>query len=192
MADILSSLAAANGSHESFHSTNSHPAVGDTISQSPGQVQIAALQAAGLPVHDVDTFLNSPENQALLAEAVSRKQTSQAKQSSTVGSNSGSSGPVLLGGTKTSHNIKALNEICQRKGLQLEFEIEGDQSGFSGWVSVGGENITTDKKWPSKKEAKEALAGMAMLSAGTLEAKANATPGGSGQENWIGKLLGKQ
>lgn len=185
MPDILSSLAAANGSHESFHSSHTSPDTAAAIDQGPANTYIAALQAAGLPVHDVDAYLDDPENQALLASSSKSKKTVAATQGS-----SSVNEPILLGGPKTSHHVKTLYEICSPKGLQPEFEFEGDEHGFSGWVSINGETIATDERWPNKKAAKEALAKRAIPLAKSMTVTgAKPAPAAESKVNWIGKLL---
>lgn len=187
MPDVLSSLAAANGSHESFHSSHTSPdtaAAIDQASVNSANNHIAAFQAAGLPAHNIDTYLNDPENQALLA--------SRSKSKKAVAAQSSSSGnePVLLGVSRTSHHVKTLYDICNPKGLEPEFAIEGDYQGFSGWVSINGRTVGTDEKWPNKKAAKEALAERAIPlinSMPSLVAKPAADA--ESKVNWIGKLL---
>ena len=195
MADLLSSLAAANSSHESFHSTHSSLAAA-TINQKGPDVHTAALQAAGLPVYDVDAYLNDPKNQSLLHDLIATKKgkASTSRQDSCTGSGSSSTEPVQLGGPKTSHYVKVLYELCQSRGLQPEFEIDGDESGFGGWISINGETIGTDEKWRSKKEAKEGLAQKGIDLASRVAQNARPTPAAAAgpRENWIGKLLGEE
>ena len=189
MPDLLSRLAAANGFHESFHSSHSSPDAAAAMDQAPvnsANTHIAALQSAGLPVYDVDAYLNDPKNQALLAS------TSKSKKAVAAQSSSSGNEPVLLGGPRTSHHIKTLYDICNPKGLQPEFEFEGDEQGFSGWVSINGETIGTDERWPNKKAVKEALAERAIPLAKSMPVLAvKPAPAAESKVNWIGKLLGK-
>lgn len=197
MPDLLSSLATANGSNESFHSVNSSPAL-STPNQKPLDVHSAALQAAGVPVYDFDAYMNDPSHQLLLQGSVTAKKgkTSSLRNNSSTGSGSSSTEPVQLGAPKTSQHVKVLYEICQGSGLQLEFKIDGDPSGFGGWVSVNGEKIETDELWRSKKEAKEGLAGKGMELAQKLAQNPKSAPVPSAVAgppvNWVGNLLGKK
>lgn len=197
MPDLLSSLATANGSNESFHSVNSLPAT-STPNQKPLDVHSAALQAAGVPVYDFDAYMNDPSHQLLLQDSVTAKKgkTSSLRNNSSTGSGSSSIEPVQLGAPKTSQHVKVLYEICQGSGLQLEFKIDGDNSGFGGWVSVNGEKIEADELWRNKKEAKEGLAEKGMELAQKLAQNPKSAPVPSAavgpQVNWIGNLLGKK
>ena len=195
MPDILSRLAVANGSHESFHSTRSSPGDGPTGQKTP-DIDTAALQAAGVSVYDVDTYLNDPNIQLLLEEAVGTKKgkASSSRKDLSTSSSSTAVKPVQLGGPKTSHHVKLLYEICQSSGLQAEFEIEGDQASFGGSISINGETIRTDDKWRSKKEAKEGLAekGMELVREMAQNARPKAAATADPQVNWIGRLLGKK
>ena len=131
MPDLLSSLEAANGSHESFHSTHTSPDTAAVI-KNTADPNLAALQAAGLPIYYLDTFLDDPKNQALLADTPSRKQKGViSNKASTAQSSSSGTEPVLLGGPKTSHNVQALYDLCNRKGLRPEFEYEGVELGLT-------------------------------------------------------------
>jgi len=198
MPDLLSSLAAANGSNESFHSTRSSPA-----ELTPHQKTLD-VHSAGLPVYDADAYLNDPNNQLLLQDSVTAKKgkTSALRNDSSTGSGASSTEPIQLEAPKTSHHVKLIYEICQSSGLQLEFEIDGDQLGFGGWVSINGETIRADKIWRSKKEAKEGLAEKAMELARNLAQKPKSAPVTAAaaaaaatvgpQANWVGMLLGKK
>ena len=197
MPDLLSSLAAANGSNESFHSVNSSPAT-STHNQKPLDMHSAALQAEGVAVYDLDAYMNDPNNQLLLQDSTTARKgkTSSPRNRSSIGSGSSSTEPIQLGAAKTSQHVKLLYEICQGSGLQLEFKIDGDQSGFGGWMSVNGEKIEADELWRSKKEAKEGLAEKGLELAQKLAQNPRIVPVAAGavghQVNWIGNLLGKK
>lgn len=196
MPDLLSSLATANGSNKSFHSVDSSPAT-STPNQKPLDVHSAALQAEGVAVYDLDAYMKDPNTQLLLKDSVTAQKgkTSSLRNDSSIGSGSSSREPVQLGAPKTSQHVKLLYEICQGSGLQLEFKIDGDPSGFGGWVSVNGEKIEADELWRSKKEAKEGLAEKGIelaqkLAQNPRSAQVAAATVGH-QVNWIGNLLGK-
>lgn len=195
MPDLLSSLAAANGSHESFHSTHTSPDTAAAINQDPANTNIAALQAAGLSIYDIDAYLADPKSQALLNDTLSRKQKGvNSNKASIAQSSSSSTEPVLLGGPKTSHNTQALYDLCNRKGVRPEFEYEGDERGFSGSVTINGQTISTDKTWPTKKAAKEGLAERAIPLVNSIVLVPDVDPAAAAADskvNWIGKLLGK-
>ena len=197
MPDLLSSLATANGSNESFHSMDSSPAT-STPNQKPLDVHSAALQAAGVPVYDFDAYMNDPNNQLLLQDTVTAKKgkTSAPRNDLSTVSGSSSTEPVQLGAPKTSQHVKLLYEICQSSGLQLEFKIDGNHSGFGGWVSINGEKIEADEVWRSKKEAKEGLAEKGMELAHRLAQNPKSVPVAAAavghQVNWVGNLLGKK
>ena len=100
--------------------------------------------------------------------------------------------PVPLG-SKSSHHITALNLLCQQKGLLPNFEIDGDAStaDFGGLLKIGDLTFTSDERWHSKKEAREALAVMALEHVKGMEGKKKepGTPG-ENNKNWIGMLVG--
>lgn len=191
---------AAKNSHDSFHSTCSQPEA-PTTNPASNQVitdlHTAALQAAGLPVYDIETFLNDPRNQA----SPEAKSPSQGKQRTNPGkfSSSSSSAPEQIGSPKTTHNVPQLHHLCQERGLVAEYEIDGDQmAGFGGTVTVGGETIMSDQRWGNKKEAKEGLAELAVPvmremrpiqkdKAVLLTPKDKREP----ERNWVGMLLGE-
>ncbi len=196
MADLLESLILPNSSQESFHSLTEHPSTSSpkdfsvdhdsATSQTSSQSQSSALQAAGLPIYGVETYLAAPENAALLHRAPDRK-NAPTKQPEPENQ------PVSLG-SKSTHHTTALNLLCQQKGLVLDFQIDGDASNtnFGGLLKIGDETIAGDERWHSKKEAREALAEMAFETAKNMEAKRK-EPGTSGvkDKNWIGMLQGK-
>ncbi|KAL8803286.1 MAG: hypothetical protein Q9182_003244 [Xanthomendoza sp. 2 TL-2023] len=134
------------------------PAFPAASSQPDTNLHTAALQAAGLPVYDIDAFLNDPRNQELLKTKSPPQKTHVPNQHS-----SSSSVPEQLGVPKTSHNVPAFHQLCQERGLVAEFAIDGDQiQGFGGTVTVGGQTITSDRRWQNKKGAKEGLAELAI------------------------------
>ncbi|KAL8760058.1 MAG: hypothetical protein Q9199_000292 [Rusavskia elegans] len=189
---------AAKNSHDSFHSTCSQPEAPTT---NPASKQVitdlhtAALQAAGLPVYDIETFLNDPRNQP----SPEAKSLPQKKQRTNPGnfSSSSSSAPEQIGSPKTTQNVPQLHHLCQERGLVAEYEIDGDQiAGFGGTVTVGGETIMSDQRWGNKKEAKEGLAELAVPvmremrpiqkdKAVLLTPKDKREP----ERNWVGMLL---
>ncbi len=190
---------AAKTSHESFHSTRSQleeaPTTNPPADLVMTDLHTAALQAAGLPVYDLDTFLNDPRNQA----SPEAKSPPQKKQRTDPAISSSSSAPEQLGSPKTTHNVPALHHLCQERGLIPEYEIDGDQAlGFAGTVTVGGETIISDQRWRNKKEAKEGLAELAVPvvreigpmqkgKAVLMTPKENREP----EKNWVGMLLGE-
>ena len=180
-ANNLASILASNSSHESFHSTSSNhpPSTNAAVAHTGIPDDDAALQ-----LHDVETFLNEPSTIALLATSASSK-----KRKTATGSGSSSAKPIQLGSPKTSHNVSLLYVECQQRGIDPEFEFEGDQDGFSGSVTISGETLSSDQRWVTKKEAKESLAEKALPFVKAMERheKISAAP----QENWIGKLQGE-
>ena len=199
MTDLLKSLVLPNSSQESFHSLAEHfspssptPSTANhnsATSQSPSLSQPSALQAAGLPIYDVDAFLAAPENATLLHHAPDRKNapTQQPK------AETNPSQPVSLG-SKSTHHVSTLNMLCQQKGLVPDFQIDGDASNtdFGGFLKIGDVVIARDERWHSKKEAREALAekGLETVKGMDAEKKAPNTPGVK-DKNWIGLLLGQ-
>ena len=193
MPDVLSRLAAANGSDESFHSSRSSPE--EPIKQKASDVHTAALQAAGLPVFDVDDYLNDPRNQLLLEKPTNSKKgkSSNSTKDTLPGSGSSVPEPVPLGGPKTSYRVKLLNEFCQSNGLEVGYNIEGDQMRlFGGSVSINGETAGSTRRWPNKKEAKEGLAeqGIELARRKAAEKRPVASAATGTQVNWAGKLQG--
>ena len=194
----MASSLAAKDSHESFHSTSSQQ---ESLNTNPASSQVttdlhaAALQAAGLPVYDVETYLNDARNEELLkAKSLLQKKqgTNQANLSSS------SSAPEQIGAPKTTHNVPALHHMCQERGLVVEYEIDGDQmAGFGGTLTVEGETFMSDQRWRNKKEAKEGLAELAVpvvreMGATQKDKPTPLTPKGNREpkRNWVGMLLG--
>lgn len=199
MADLLESLVVYNSSQESFHSLAEHalPSSLKDVStkqasdtpQPTSQSQLAALQAVGLPIHSVDAYLAAPENAALLHRAPDRKNATT-KQSQP---GLDPAEPVSLG-SKSSHHVTALNLLCQQKGLLPDFQVDGDASNaiFWGVLKVGDVTITSDERWHSKKEAREALAERGFDIVKGMDGKRKeASAPGEKEKNWIGVLLGK-
>lgn len=194
MASILDKLEqtlASKGSHESFHSSHSHQ---EPSSVFPNGVttdgHAAALEAAGLSIYDIDAYLNDPRNQEPLPPA---KSPAQKKQKVREGSSSSTPcTPVQLGAPRTTHNVSALHQLCQERGLVVGFEIDGDQTGgFGGMVTIGDQTIESEQRWRSKKEAKEGLAELGLPVVREMEAVGRGK-GETGQEkNWVGLLLGE-
>ncbi|KAL8818134.1 MAG: hypothetical protein Q9223_003175, partial [Gallowayella weberi] len=186
----------AKDSLESFHSAHSQnmdlSAFPSASSHLDTDLHTAALQAAGLPVYDIDAFLNEPRNQELL-----NPKSLPQKKHKTDQHSSSSSVPEQLGAPKTSHNVPAFHHLCQERGLVAEFAIDGDQfQGFGGTVTVGGQTITSDRRWQNKKEAKEGLAELGIPAVREMEAvhkdkKEPAAPKEKGEpdKNWVGMLL---
>ncbi|KAL8729648.1 MAG: hypothetical protein Q9166_004597 [cf. Caloplaca sp. 2 TL-2023] len=190
MAFVMERSLAAKDSHESFHSSHSQPEP-MASSQATTDLHVAALQAAGLPVYDIDAFLNDPRNQGTLASKSPLQKKQKINQN---GSSSLSSTPRQLGAPKTTHNVPLLYKLCQERGLALEFQIDGDQfEGFGGIVKVGGQAIASERRWPNKKEAKEGLAELGVpvvreMRAVSREKSASAEQG-EPEKNWVGMLL---
>ena len=196
MTDLLEALVLPNSSQESFHSLVEHPSPMDTSAPHDSASQPlpqskpgpSALEASGLPIYGVDTYLAAPENAALLHRAPDRKNARMKQPSPDLDP----AQPVSLG-SKSSHHITALNLLCQQKGLLPEFQIEGDAStaDFGGLLKVGDLTFASDERWHSKKEAREALAGMALEHVKGMEGKKKGlgTPG-ENNKNWVGMLLG--
>lgn len=197
MADLLESLVSPNSSQQSFHSLAEHPSPSSppntsadhdsAAPQSSSQSQFSALHAAGLPIHDVDSYLAAPENAALLHRAPDRKNASTKQSKPEIEP----SQPVSLG-SKSSHHSTALNLLCQKKGLVPDFQIDGDASNadFGGVLKIGDVTIASDERWHSKKSAREALAEKGFEAVKDMEAKRK-EPGTPGEKdkNWIGMLI---
>ncbi|KAI4134070.1 MAG: hypothetical protein LQ347_001839, partial [Umbilicaria vellea] len=179
MGDLLQHLLLP-GSQESFHTADGNEppsprALNETAEEphlrtsqdenacSTATIHTTALQAAGLPVFDIDEYLSSPATQAVLDSSPARKpKTSQhqlSKSSSSTGPPSADhTEPVQLGGPKTSHFVPLLNNLCQAKGLTPVFEILDHGGGFGGKLLVAGETVEREGTWGTKKEAREKLA----------------------------------
>ncbi|KAL8675170.1 MAG: hypothetical protein Q9168_000423 [Polycauliona sp. 1 TL-2023] len=190
----------AKDSHESFHSTRSQQEEAPTTNPGPvADLHTAALQAAGLPIYDIDTFLNDPRNQA----SPETKSPPQKKQRTNHGLSSSSSAPEQIGSPKTTHNVPALHQLCQERGLVAEYDIDGDQAmWFGGTVTVGAEVIMSDQRWQNKKETKERLAELALPLVREMELRQKAKPVPSSsssssspnekrelERNWVGMLV---
>ena len=188
----LASIMATNGSHESFHSTYSNP-------KPPVDAQVTAAlhttvpEDAALQLHDVDTFLNNPQNIALLATGGSSNKAtrSSGKQRTSVSSGSSTAEPIHIGTSRPGNHVSLLYYECQQRGLSPDFEFEGDQEGFHGSVTISGQIFSTDQIWPNKKEAKEGLSEKALPFVKALALNRQVKVSTAPRENWIGKLQGK-
>ena len=151
------------------------------------------MQAAGLPVYDVESYLNDPKNQALLHSASKNSTAGPSAKKDNKGPSGqvGGTEPVQLGGPKTTHYTGVLNQLCQKKGLNPLFEIDGPNGmqGFGGRLKVGEEVVAQglETRWQSKKEAREELARMGIERVKQMESHNIAQ---EKAENWIGRLLG--
>ena len=194
MSDLLNTLIipeGANDSQESFHSVSSQPSA-SAPTQSDPTAQASALQAAGVPTYDVDSYLADPANAALLASPLKpKKSTPRTPDKDLINPTE----PVSLG-SKTSHHVSALTTLCQTRGVQPVFEIEGEPSvpDFGGVLRIGETTIASEERWRSKKEAREALAEKGMEAVRNMEVKKKEpgtakTPGET--KNWVGMLLGE-
>lgn len=197
MAHILEQTLATKPSHESFHSTHSQQATSSALSSPLNQLNTdlhtAALHAAGVPVVSIEHYLNDPRYQGPEASPPVNSSLPKSKKTPNYAS---PAEPVQLGAPKTSHHVPMLYQLCQERGLVAEFEIDGEQfGGFCGSVTVGQEVFSSEKRWPNKKEAKEALAELAVPAAremgGVGREKNAATAGGEQEKNWIGTLQGR-
>ncbi|KAL8716657.1 MAG: hypothetical protein Q9225_006027, partial [Loekoesia sp. 1 TL-2023] len=197
MASLLGQTIASKTSNESFHSSHSHQQASSPIFTGPSShvttdLHAAALKAAGLPIYDIDAYLNDPRNQETLtsppAKSPPQKKQKVAEDNS---SSSSSCTPVQLGAPKTTHHVSALHQLCQERGLVADYEIDGDQGGgFGGMVTIGGQTVASEQRWRNKKEAKEGLAELAMPSVKEMEAVGKQKGENGGQDkNWVGLLL---
>ena len=73
-----------------------------------------------------------------------------------------------------------------------EFGIEGDQSGFGGWLKVGSETISRNERWPCKRDVKEALAerGVEVVKNMLGNSVEKGPVALAQQTNWVGLLQG--
>ena len=181
MADITASLILPRRlSQESFHSTNSHHS--DTLDNASGTIP------DGLALHDVDTFLNDPQNQALLASKARFVAAAGPKPPK----DDEAQRPVPIGHTQSSQNIQTLYYLCQQRGIVPEFEIDGDAStaDWGGWLKINEHIIGSDERWPSKKATREGLAEKAIEIVKAVKVNEVPSSSSSSQTNWVGKLLG--
>ena len=163
-------------SQESFHSTSSQPSH-DASGTIPDD----------LALHDVDTFLNDPQNQALLASKARFVAAAGPKPPK----DDEAQRPVPIGHAKSSQNIQTLYYLCQQRGIIPEFEIDGDASigDWGGWLKINQHIIGSDERWPSKKATREGLAEKAIEIVKAMKVnEVRSKP--SSQTNWVGKLLG--
>ncbi len=174
---------------------------------------IAALQAAGLTVSDVATYLQDPENARLLAETGSKKRKAASNQAADASPTKPTTTttttalpvpePVQIGGPKTSHNVARLNHLCQERGLIPVFDfVEPTAQRFRATLRFGEHVVAFEEgaMFGSKKEAKEAVAARGLdIIADIPLPRAGGGAGISGpggvkerEENWVGKLAGKR
>ncbi|KAL8957052.1 MAG: hypothetical protein Q9193_005577, partial [Seirophora villosa] len=177
-------------SNESFYSTHSHQETPSLSHVSPDDVHSAAFEK-GVPIYNVDAYLNDPRNQehATLPPAKSPLHTEQKAVDGS--SSSKPCTPVQLGAPRTSYHVAALHQLCQERGLRAEFEFDGDHSSwFGGVVTVGAQTLASEQRWRTKKEAKEGLAELALPVAKEMEAVWKQKAEQASQEkNWVGMLL---
>ena len=201
MTDLLASLvvpSSPRSSQDSFRSISSQPQVESpplssisNSSSAPSALPIfpaSAHQAAGLPVYDVDSYLNAnPDLRSNPPKPVQYKKASTKTPAST-----DTPEPVSVG-TKTSFYVAALNTQCQLKGFFPVFEIEGEPSigDFGGVLKLGDVTITSDQRWRSKKEAREGLAERGLEAVKEIE-PTRKEPGAHNEtgRNWVGMLQG--
>lgn len=210
MGDLLQHLIFPS-SQESFHTANgdeppSAPAVNETAEAprlktsqnenacSTATIHTTALQAAGLPVFDINEYLSSPATQAILDSSPARKHKTSQHQLSKSSSSTGPpftipTEPVQLGGPKTSHFVSLLNNLCQLKGLTPVFEILDHDGGFGGKLLVAGETVEREGTWATKKEAREKLAESGVEVVRNLASTPAGSSGATG-DNWVGRLGG--
>lgn len=192
MADLVSSLIVPNSprsSQDSFRSVASQtdlppPSSSNAPPAASAFSSSAAFQQVGLDVYDIDQYLS--ENANLRVTPTHGKALSKGSSPAA----NGTTEPVALG-TKTSYFVGALNTQCQCKGFLPVFEIEGDTD-FGGVLKLRDVNITSDRRWASKKEAREGLAEKGLETVRRMEAKQK-EPGipQEGRKNWVGMLHGK-
>ena len=191
MANPLASLVVQNGSQESFHSVGSQPAESPDNNVLLKANHGAPVKAFDLPVYDIESYLGDPKNGSLLDKSTNTATKASASRSSKQSASNGSVEPVSLG-SKTSHHVSALMQLCQLKGLKAEFDINGDASNadFGGTLRIGDNEILSDEHWHSKKEAKEALAQKGIEAARGMESTKNVNAEVT-KKNWVGMLQGK-
>lgn len=143
------------------------------------------FQAAGLAIYDAETYVNDPKSQALLAANAKNTPTNPGK------SHDGAppSNLVPVGAPKTNHHVTTLYMLCQKRGIVPEFEIDGSQSGFGGWLKIGNETISRDERWSTKKDAKEGLAERGVEVVRGMQEREGAPA--AGVQNWVGQLQGR-
>ncbi|KAL9007076.1 MAG: hypothetical protein Q9188_000199 [Gyalolechia gomerana] len=198
MANILGQTVAAKTSNESFHSSHSQqqstsPIFAPPSSHVTANLHAAALKAAGLPIYDVEAYLDESRNQLPIKSPPVKSPPQKKQKVRDVSSSSASSTPVQLGAPKTTHHVSALHQLCQERGLIAEYEIDGDQvEGFGGMVTIGGQTVASDQRSRNKKEAKEALAELGLPLVREMDAVKREKQGVAGEQdkkNWVGLLL---
>lgn len=200
MANILGQTVAAKTSNESFHSSHSQQQSTSPIFAPPSNhvtsnLHDAALKAAGLPIYDVEAYLNESRNQLPIKSPPVKSPPQKKQKVRDVSPSSASGTPVQLGAPKTNHYVSALHQLCQERGLIAEYEIDGDQvEGFGGMVTIGGQTVASDQRSRNKKEAKEALAELGLPLVREMDAVKREKQGVAGEQdkkNWVGLLLGE-
>jgi len=175
----------------------------------PSSQQTSSSENGHGPVlHDVDDYLGRPDNHSLLSTSTSTSSASKPKTKSPAQNSATTPSkpkptativPVQVGAPKSSASISRLNTICQQKGLFLDWDIRETESsvpGFRGTLTIGAETLVLEEAQPSKKDARQILAERGVEVAERMEARvrggSEGGEGGSGgNENWIGKLLGR-
>ena len=178
MADIMASLVLPKqASQESFHSTQSHSS---QLLPNPGPAVANAVT-----LQDVDAFLDECQNRQAL--------DSKAKVIGAAGPKSTphdeAQWPVPIGQSRSSQYIQTLHYLCQKRGIVPEFEIDGDNGDWGGWLKINEHNIGSDRRWPSKKAAREGLAENAIEIVKSIQVGGVQASTGN-QINWVGKLMG--
>ncbi|KAL8745660.1 MAG: hypothetical protein Q9190_002237, partial [Brigantiaea leucoxantha] len=188
MEELLKTFIVHKSSQESFYSSHSQPD-SPTVTPSTQSNSDATTKTAGLPIYDVETYLQDPRNQSLLTGS-----STNSPSKGTETTHGPFTGPVQLGAPKTSHYVPSLYRLCLGKGVVPEYEIEGDPGhGFGGTLKLGNEIITSEERRQNKKEAKEMLAGKAiptvrqMFQAGRDIKSVTTTT--TKEKNWVGMLL---
>ena len=194
MADLLSSLVVPNSprsSQDSFRSLPSQPrdssppptsSNSQSTSSTPFSNANVAFEATNLPVYDIDSYLTQNADLRL-----------KPAKNNSKGPNAAASNPLepVSLGTKSSHYVAALNTQCQTKGFTPVFEVEGITD-FGGKLILRDAAITSDQRWPSKKDAREGLAekGLEVVKRMEAKPKEQGKPREAGR-NWVGMLLGE-
>ncbi|KAL9010365.1 MAG: hypothetical protein Q9173_004689, partial [Seirophora scorigena] len=179
-------------SNESFHSTHSHQETPSLSHVSPDDVHSAAF-GKGVPIYNVDAYLNDPRNQENGTSPPAKSSLHQEQKARDGSSSSTPCTPIQLGAPRTSYHVAALYQLCQERGLRAEFEFDGDHSRwFGGMVTVGAQTLASEQRWRTKKEAKEGLAELALPVAKEMEAvRKQKAEQVSQEKNWVGMLLGE-
>ncbi|KAI4114472.1 MAG: hypothetical protein LQ345_004750 [Seirophora villosa] len=177
-------------SNESFYSTHSHQETPSLSHVSPDDIHSAAFEK-GVPIYNVDAYLNDPRNQEHGTSPPAKSPLHKEQKAGDGSASSKPCTPVQLGAPRTSYHVTALYQLCQERGLRAEFELDGDHSRwFGGMVTVGAQTLASEQRWRTKKEAKEGLAELALPVAREMEAVWKQKAEQASQEkNWVGMLL---